>query len=294
MLDTPFYTTNQDKEKRNRAVSFAVSFGVHLLLLLGLYFYAVTTPNPPFEENEGGMSINFGTSDVGSGDVQPMNYTPVQTQSSAESAPSAPTSSNESVVTQNTEDAVAMEDKKPATKPAVKPVTNADALFKPSKNPTTSTKTEKPAVDDNSLFRPGAVGKPNNSTGNGEGNGKGDQGDPNGDPNSTSYKGSGSGNGVGSGNGLGDGNVKLAGRNVLNRYVPKNPCEQSRGKVVISIKVDQAGRVTSATFQQGGSTTSDECLVNVARQAAMKYTFDAKADAAQYQTGSILFTFKEN
>jgi hypothetical protein len=149
-------------------------------------------------------------------------------------------------------------------------------------------------VDDNSLFRPGAVGKPNNSKGDGEGGGKGDQGGLNGDPNSTSYKGGGTGNGVGSGNGLGDGNVKLAGRNVVNRFVPKNPCEQSRGKVVMSIKVDQAGKVVSAIFQQGGSTTADECLVNVAKQAAMKYTFDAKTDAATYQTGSILFTFKEN
>jgi hypothetical protein len=34
--------------------------------------------------------------------------------------------------------------------------------------------------------------------------------------------------------------------------------------------------------------------VNVAKQAAMKYTFDPKDDAAEIQTGSILFSFKEN
>jgi hypothetical protein len=65
------------------------------------------------------MSINFGTSDVGeSGDVQPMNYTPVQTQVEHRTYNIySYHTSNESVVTQNTEEAVAMEDKKPVAKP---------------------------------------------------------------------------------------------------------------------------------------------------------------------------------
>lgn len=294
MLDTPFYKENSTNENKNRLLGIIVTLTFHAILMLLLYFYVVTTPNPPFEDNEGGMAINFGTSDVGEGDVQPMNYTPVNTQPSEADASASNTNTEESVVTQNEEDAVAMPDKKPVEKKNPKPTTNNDALFKPKPNNTSTTTNTKPTVDDNSLFSPGAFGKPNNSKGDGEGKGKGDQGSLDGDPNATSYKGGGSGNGIGSGSGLGSGNVKLAGRNVVNRYVPKNPCEQARGKVMISIKVDRDGKVINSSFSQGGSSTADECLVNVAKQAAMRYTFDAKSDAAEFQTGTILFTFKEN
>jgi outer membrane biosynthesis protein TonB len=186
-----------------------------------------------------------------------------------------------------------MNDKKVKEKTVIKPKPDENALYKPSKNPT-PTNTEKPKVDDNSLFKPGAYGTPNNSKGDGEGGGKGDQGDPSGDPNSKSYKGSGTGTGTGTGSGNGSGNVNLSGRSVLSRHVPKNPCEQTRGKVMVAIRVNRQGQVTSANYAQGGSTTADDCLVNVALQAARKYTFDVKSDAAEIQNGTILFMFKEN
>ncbi len=292
MLDANFQIENSNQERKNKTIGFVITAAFHALLLLLLFFYVITTPNPPFEDNAGGMAINFGTSDVGEGDVQPLTYTPVQTENNiASDATSKPVNTEESVVTQNEEDAVAMSDKKVKEKPVLKPKPDENALFKPSKNPTT-VKTEKPKVDDNSLFKPGAFGTPNNSKGDGEGKGQGDQGDPNGDPNSKSYKGNGTG--TGSGNGPGSGNVNLSGRTVMSRYVPKNPCEQTRGKVMISIKVNRRGQVVSANFSQGGSTTADDCLVNVATQAARKYEFDIKDDAAEIQTGTILFTFKEN
>jgi len=294
MLDTHFQIENQKRDRENKAIGWIITLALHGLLLILLFFFVITPPDPPFLENEGGMAVNFGTSDVGSGDVQPTNLTPVQTEPTPSEASSKPAPSEESVVTQDNEDAPVMESKKPTVKPVKKPKPNEDAIFKPSKNNTTKVKTEKPPVDDNSLFKPGAYGKPNNSKGDGEGKGKGDQGDPNGDPNASSYKGGGTGNGNGSGNGLGNGNVKLIGRKVVNRYVPKNPCDATRGKVMINIKVNRNGQVVGANFSQGGSTTSDDCLVNVAKQAAMKYTFDAKDDAAETQTGSILFSFKEN
>jgi len=294
MLDTNFQIENEKRNRENKAISWIVTVAVHAIIFLFLFFFVITPPDPPFFENEGGMSVNFGTSDVGTGDVQPMNYTPVNAPSNPTDASSQPTTAEENVVTQDNEDAPVMESHK-ETKPVKKPKPNEDAIFKPTtNNSTTTVKNTKPAVDDNSLFKPGAVGKPNNSKGDGEGGGQGDQGNPNGDPNATSYKGTGIGNGTGNGNGLGNGNVKLVGRKVMNRYVPKNPCDATRGKVMIAIKVNRNGQVVSANFSQGGSTTSDDCLVNVAKQAAMKYTFDPKEDAAEIQTGSILFSFKEN
>jgi protein TonB len=294
MLDANFQIENRKEEQKNKTKGFVATAAFHALLLLLLYFYVITPPNPPFEDNDGGMAINFGTSDVGEGDVQPMNYTPVQTETEVtENASSKPVVSEESVVTQNEEEAIAMNDKKVKEKTVIKPKPDENALFKPSKNPT-PTNTEKPKVDDNSLFKPGAYGTPNNSKGDGEGGGKGDQGDPSGDPNSKSYKGSGTGTGTGTGSGNGSGNVNLSGRSVLSRHVPKNPCEQTRGKVMVAIRVNRQGQVTSANYAQGGSTTADDCLVNVALQAARKYTFDVKSDAAEIQNGTILFMFKEN
>ncbi|HEY0262553.1 MAG TPA: hypothetical protein VGB95_05965 [Chitinophagales bacterium] len=296
MFSSSFDIENQKRERNNNAISAAVAVGIHALLLLLFLWFTISLPNPPFQEDEGGMAINFGTSDVGEGDVQPMNYTPTQTAASEENSAADPTPNDESIVTQDEEDAPAMKTKKEPVKPVVKKQKPAeDALFKSAKNTTKNTqKTKQPVVDDNSLFRPGAQGTPNNSKGDGEGKGKGDQGDPNGDPNSRSYTGGGSGNGTGTGNGNGGGNWKLAGRRVINRDVPKNPCEEKRGRVNITIKVNQSGKVIDAKFTQGGSTTDDECLVNIAVSAAKRYTFDAKSDATEVQTGSILFTFKEN
>lgn len=296
MFSSSFDIENQKRERTDNVVSAAVAIGIHALIILLFLWFTVSLPNPPFEEDEGGMAINFGTSDVGEGDIQPMNYTPTQVASSEENSVAPPTTSEESIVTQDNEEAVAMPTKKEPVKPTVKkPKTVEEALFKPTKTASSNTqKNTQPVVDDNSLFRPGAQGTPNNSQGDGEGKGKGDQGDPNGDPNSRSYVGGGSGTGTGTGNGSGGGNWKLAGRKLVRPETPKNPCEEKRGKVNIEIKVNQSGKVMSAKFVQGGSNTNDECLINVAKQAATRYTFDAKSDAAELQTGTILFTFKEN
>lgn len=302
MFGTSFDIENKQYERRNNAISAAVTVGVHVLLLLLFLWITISLPNPPFEENEGGMAINFGTSDVGEGDVQPMNYTPTQQTFSPEEnvVTPEPDLTEENVVTQDMEDAPVIETKKEVKKTEVKPQQPKpleEALFKPTKNTNTTQNSQKatqPVVDDNSLFRPGAAGAPNNSKGDGEGGGKGDQGDPNGDPNSRSYVGGGSGTGTGTGNGSGGGNWRLAGRKLVRPEKPVNPCEVKRGKVNIEIKVNRSGKVISAKQLLGGSDTQDDCLVSLALKAAKQYTFDANTDAAETQTGSILFTFKEN
>jgi TonB family protein len=53
---------------------------------------------------------------------------------------------------------------------------------------------------------------------------------------------------------------------------PSYPGNKS-GKVVIYVEVDKSGRVTKATFQPNGSTTSDEALVQAAIAAAKKARF---------------------
>jgi len=296
VLTQQFEIENHRRENKNRFGGWTVTIAVHAMILLVLWFVYITPPNPPYEDNAGGMTVNYGTSDVGRGDQQQFTTVPItvqqQAQADASSQP-ATSSSQENLETQNTEDAPVVESKKERVKPKEKP--NPDALFKPQSKPTASTAPPAPKANPNALFSAGAPGKPNKSKGDGEGGGQGDQGDPNGDPNSRNYHGGGNGNGPGQGgDGLGNGNVRLSGRHLRSRPPVKNPCETARGKVVISIDVNKDGKVVGTKFSLSGSTTSDDCLVATARQAAMKYTFDANPTAADIQTGSIVFIFKED
>lgn len=294
MLIQHFEIENHRRENKNRLGGWAVTIAVHALILLILLFIYITPPNPPYEDNAGGMTVNYGTSDVGTGDQQQFTAVPVKVQQMAEASSSSSSSaaSPEDLATQDKEDAAVVESKKEPVKPKQKPDPNA--LFTPHAKPANNPSPQ-PQVNKNALFSPGALGKPNKSKGDGEGGGQGDQGDPNGDPNSKNYHGGGTGNGSpNGGDGLGNGNVRLTGRHLRSRPPVRNPCETSRGKVVIAIDVNRDGKVIATRFSLSGSTSSDDCLVATARQAAMKYTFDANSTAAETQTGSIVFIFKED
>jgi len=43
---------------------------LHLLILLLLFFVGMTYLDPPIEQ---GIAVNFGTSDVGTGNIQPLD-----------------------------------------------------------------------------------------------------------------------------------------------------------------------------------------------------------------------------
>ena len=59
-----------EQERKNKRIGLIVSSGVHLaLLMLFIFLLAWKQPNPPLPEY--GIEINFGTSEVGSGDIQP-------------------------------------------------------------------------------------------------------------------------------------------------------------------------------------------------------------------------------
>ena len=314
MFARPFEAENRSTENKNRGIGLVVTIVVHALLFLLLLFMYITPPDPPYQDDAGGMAVNYGTSDVGTGDEQQYTAVPVKvaetqpTPTPTPTPPPTPTASTEDLVTQDDEDAAVVESKKKPVKKEKPVKPNPDATYKPVKKPVAETKPvePKPTVDKNALFSAGAQGKPNHSTGDGEGGGKGDQGKPDGDDRSRNYHGKGTGDGSGNGPGSGHGpggygpggggpsNVRLTGRSLRSRPAIKNTCENTKGKVVIAIKVDRSGHVTDARFTQSGSTTGDDCLIAIARQAAMKYVFDENSAAAETQTGSITFIFKED
>ncbi len=57
------------------------------------------------------------------------------------------------------------------------------------------------------------------------------------------------------------------------------------------MSVDRSGKVTQATPGTKGSTTLDEYLLRVAKEAALKARFDPKSDAPVIQKGTITYNF---
>lgn len=307
MFARPFETENKSTENKNRVAGIIVTLVVHGLLFLLLFFLYITPPDPPFGDNAGGTAVNFGTVDEGMGDQQQFTAVPVKiAEPVKENAPTPPpataTKSPEELETQEKEDAAVVETKPVVKKERVKPI--PEATYKPTKVTKPAEPTPpKPKVNSDALFS-GAQGTPNKSTGDGTGHKKGDQGKQNGDVGSQSYKGNGTGNGTGDGPGSGigpggyggggtpgPGSYRLTGRKRLSRPSTENPCTDSRGRITIAIKVNKLGKVIDAQFSQSGSTTADDCLVNLSKREAMQWVFDPKADAEDVQVGSILFEY---
>jgi outer membrane biosynthesis protein TonB len=255
-----------DKKDRNRAL--ATTLSVHTVLLIFFFFYGLTYQDPPPEY---GIPVSFGNSLDGAGDdAAAPEGSQAQSAAAAESAESE-------VVTQELVDAPsvssekskAKEDKKSEVKPEAKPVAEAPKASKELSNRL------------NSKF--GRTGGTAGATGSGQGStsGGGDQGAPNG-----------SGNGTGgSGN---SGNYQLGTRSALERPKPRYDCE-GEGIVVVKVYVDRSGTVTRADGQgQKGSTTSEECLIRRAQEAALKTRWQGDPSALELQVGSIRYSFQRN
>jgi len=89
----------------------------------------------------------------------------------------------------------------------------------------------------------------------------------------------------------GNANAHLEGRTVLGMLQKPVYAVQESGTVVVSILVDQYGKVTSATPGARGTTVNNQKLWNAARDAAMRTKFTMKADAPAEQKGTITYKF---
>jgi len=82
----------------------------------------------------------------------------------------------------------------------------------------------------------------------------------------------------------------LLGRMPLNRPIPKFICRKG-GKVVVSIKVNRLGKVIEATAGLKGSTTTANCLLKAAKNAALQTKWQPNLDAPENQIGKIIYNF---
>lgn len=271
------------REKRNGIIA-TVCF--HAVLFCALLFLGLRTPLPiPDEE---GVEVNLGTAIAGMGAIQPRpaKNTPKvkpqpkkQIKAVPQPTPKAPP--KEKVVTQDTEEAPVLADKKPL-QPKKKPETKKTPDKTVEEKPQPIEKKEpvkpKPVVDPRALY----TGKStNSSSGEGTSQQAGDQGQTNGTPEAKNYTGAG-----GAGNGI---SYNLGNRRAKNLPKPAYN-SQEQGKVVVKILVDKNGNVIRTSIKKGTNIT-DPGLRKLAQEAAQKAKFTPDSNAPEVQQGEITYNF---
>jgi protein TonB len=269
-------TVLDTKHKRKSAAITAI---ILLLMLFAIFNYGLKYLDPP---EEYGLAINFGDSDVGTGEPvenakKALTPEVVEKEEVVEEVKVTPNEViKEEVLTDDTSKEITVVEKKEVKKVPVKEVVKKEA---PKETP--KPKPSKETTDAlNSLLNG------NSSDGNPKGEGddkkEGVKGNENGDPNSNKYYGN---EGTGSG-----GNYNLLGRIALSKPIEQPDC-QEEGIVVVRITVDKNGKVISAKAGEKGSTNTAPCLLKPAREAALRTTWNADQKAPANQTGTIIYKF---
>lgn len=255
-------------QENNRKKGLITTIVIHLGLILIFAFFGMSYTIPPPEEE--GITINFGFTDAGSGQVQASSpEQPVEEMVEEQVEESSQETATEEILEQSAEESVAIpkEEEKQEKKEEVKPV---------EKEP--EPQTDKNLSDALNKWK---NKKEQTSDGDGTTNQKGDQGALDGDPNSRNYIGGGSGNNI---------SYNLNGRSMVSS--PKiRDNSQDEGKVVVDIRVDKNGNVIAADPGVRGSSTTSKILLKKAKEAALSTKFNASPNAKQEQRGQMTFIF---
>jgi outer membrane biosynthesis protein TonB len=261
-------------EENNYPKAFLAT-GVILVFIMLLCYFIVFQSPPKQEDGTGGILVNYGTTDEGSGTDYMSTEQPSMAEKANHTKPNKVTptpatekvqteSSDKKIVTQNNEDApeVNTTAKKPSTTVATE----------------VSKKATKPTVNQNALYK----GKTNNATGEGDGttNTPGNQGKPNGSNLANNYNGTGSGNG----------GIGLGARNFVSKPSVKDD-HRMEGKIVIYFHVDKNGNVNYAQAGRG-TTISDYDLTQKCINAVKEAKVSALDTAPDTQAGTVVFVFK--
>lgn len=284
------------KHKRKSAV---ITIVILLLLLFGVFNFGMKYLDPPIEY---GVAINFGDSDFGSGESVKKTKQTKQVEESVikdkeeeklENPKEEPQKEEveetvqEEVITDETAKEVPVVKKEvPKEKTKSKPVKE---LQKKEIEPTSKSKSKpkpkpKPSKATTDALNNLLNGNSSDGSVKGEGDDsqKGVKGKQNGDPNSTKYYGN---EGKGSG-----GNYNLAGRKATSKPVKQPDCEEE-GTVVVSIFVNQNGKVIKAIPGARGTTNSAPCLFKAAKEAALATKWNEDGNAPRQQKGTIIYKF---
>lgn len=289
-------------DTKHKKKSFTLTTILLSALLVLLFYIGLTYLDPPIEK---GIAINFGTTEFGSGNVQPKEkiksepldkpITPPSQQEKIEEVKpqevAAKEQASEKVLTQESEESIVIKQQKEAKR-------KADAVAKAAKAESDRVEREKKEAQEKAQKEQdakkkkldelmGGLNKSDGSASGSEGNDNkaGDKGNPNGDPYATSYYGApGSGNGGTSGYGLN-------GRSLVGNNSVQQDCNEE-GRVVVKIVVDRSGKVISATPGVKGTTNTNPCLMKPAELTARSHTWKPDSNAPSQQVGFVVINFK--
>ena len=288
-------------DTQHKKKSFTLTTLLLSVLLLILFYIGLNYMDPP-EEN--GISVNFGTTNYGSGKVQPLkkirseplDTPPVEPNKQEEVVEEAvqeevvEESPAEKILTQESAEAVKIKQAKEAKKKAEAAVEREKAkaakIAQQKKAAEEKARKEQEAKKRKLDALMGGLNKSDGTDSGSEGddNRAGDKGQPGGDPYATSYYGS-----PGSGNGTGG--YGLKGRTLVNKGQEKQNCNEA-GRVVVKIVVDRNGKVISATPGVKGTTNNSPCLLEPARKTAFLHKWNLDSGAPNQQVGFVVVNFK--
>jgi colicin import membrane protein len=273
----------ETKHERNSAKLTAL---ITVIIVLLLFVVGAPYMDPPIEY---GVAVNFGNSDFGKGNVQPLkpvkseplkiNNPPQPEVTKSESAASS--EAKEEVLTQDNAESIAIKKQKEAEAKA-KAVADAKAKAEADRIAKEKREQEEKKRKLDALI--GGVSKSDGVSSGSEGNDNksGDKGQLDGNPYAP-YNGTpGAGNG-----GIGYG---LNGRGKP-QYKMVDGCKNEYGLVVVNIVVNQSGNVIEATAGSKGTTNISACLRDAAEKFASLCKWPADSKAPSRQFGKIIINF---
>ncbi|WP_335966219.1 energy transducer TonB [Galbibacter sp. PAP.153] len=291
-------------DTRHKKKSFTLTTILLSLLLFLMFYIGLSYLDPPIES---GISVNFGTTDFGSGNVQPkekIKSTPVEKPKVEEQPkeevvePSAPKEVSqteaEEVVTQDNEESIVIKKQKEAEAKKKRAEEEAERKAKAeAERKERERKAEEERVRQEQEAKKkqldAMMGGLNSSDGTATGsegndNKAGDKGQPDGDPYASSYYG-------GAGSGSGGVGYGLNGRSLVSGDKFVQDCNEY-GTVVVKIEVDRSGKVVNATPGVRGTTNTAKCLFEAASKTAKSYKWNADSNAPSRQIGFVVVNFK--
>lgn len=275
----------ETKHERNSA---KITTLIVVILVLLLFIVGPPYLEPPLEY---GVAVNFGTSEFGSGEVQPTEPIKSEPQKVIEepkveaskietSSPSKTKAEN--VLTEENAEAIAIKKQKEAEAEALAEAERKEQLRKEAEERKRQEEADKKKKLDALI---GGVSKSEGTQSGGEGpdSQAGDKGQLDGDPYAPSYFG-------GSGPGKGGVGYGLNGRGRPTRQIFKQDCNEY-GLVVVKIEVDRSGKVVSAQPGERGTTNTHPCLLDPAKKIALSHKWPPDSNAPTRQIGFVSINF---
>lgn len=279
-----------------RGKGIAGTIIIHLVALVICIIFGFSVPPPPEEEE--GIVVNFGFDETGMGMIEPS--LPAYQDEAIPPPPPEPdlVSDEEAILTQDYEEAPEVKKVDPEAERIRNEQLEAERILREQEEAERIRKEqeelEKQRIEAERLRQAeimdrtrraleGSKNTGTTSTSEGIAGGEGNQGVPSGSVDSQER---------GEGGGTGNSGISydLAGRGFQRLPQPEYNY-QGEGRVVVEVSVDRTGKVTQAVAGIKGSTTLDDYLLKVSREAALKAQFDAKQDAPVIQKGTITYIF---